>query len=534
MKQCANGGIPGGGARNVTIVFPPQPNKPKPACSIVVPTISFDCNPPKTVTKPVTTTSVAPTAPTLPPPVTTKPTVPPPVDTKPTVPPPAETKPPGPPPPPVDTKPTVPPPAETKPPGPPPPVDTKPTVPPPAETKPPGPPPPPVDTKPTVPPPAETKPPGPPPPPVDTKPTVPPPAETKPPGPPPPGPPTTTTAPVNTLTTTVSTTEITQTTVTTFQSTSTIFTTVVSTITSCGPEVPVCPGNGATTVIVTVPISTTICPVTETQTNVVTSTTKIVRPPGPPGPPGTDRPPVPPPNTDRPPVPPATTPTGTFTTSTTTGNLPVETLPCPNVVPACLNTFMFLVNCKDNSDHQCYCPDSAFVKSVFDCLYSHGQADEIISEAVSFFQGLCAPFIPRNPEIGVGATITKYLTVTAPVTRVAPVYTTVVIDNSVVMPVTDDRGIVVPNRSTTIAFATTIAVPQVGFQTESGFVGVIPVTQPPQFVEAPTRPVNGPITAITPGAGRATRPPVVTAGSGHVSAGLGLSLAMAVLVVAAL
>lgn len=534
MKQCANGGILGGGARNVTIVFPPQPNKPKPACSIVVPTISFDCNPPKTVTKPVTTTSAAPTAPTLPPPVTTKPTVPPPVDTKPTVPPPAETKPPGPPPPPVDTKPTVPPPAETKPPGPPPPVDTKPTVPPPAETKPPGPPPPPVDTKPTVPPPAETKPPGPPPPPVDTKPTVPPPAETKPPGPPPPGPPTTTTAPVNTLTTTVSTTEITQTTVTTFQSTSTIFTTVVSTITSCGPEVPVCPGNGATTVIVTVPISTTICPVTETQTNVVTSTTKIVRPPGPPGPPGTDRPPVPPPNTDRPPVPPVTTPTGTFTTSTTTGNLPVETLPCPNVVPACLNTFMFLVNCKDNSDHQCYCPDSAFVKSVFDCLYSHGQADEIISEAVSFFQGLCAPFIPRNPEIGVGATITKYLTVTAPVTRVAPVYTTVVIDNSVVMPVTDDRGIVVPNRSTTIAFATTIAVPQVGFQTESGFVGVIPVTQPPQFVEAPTRPVNGPITAITPGAGRATRPPVVTAGSGHVSAGLGLSLAMAVLVVAAL
>lgn len=511
MKQCANGGIPGGGARNVTIVFPPQPNKPKPACSIVVPTISFDCNPPKTVTKPVTTTSAAPTAPTLPPPVTTKPTVPPP-------------------------------------------VDTKPTVPPPAETKPPGPPPPPVDTKPTVPPPAETKPPGPPPPPVDTKPTVPPPAETKPPGPPPPGPPTTTTAPVNTLTTTVSTTEITQTTVTTFQSTSTIFTTVVSTITSCGPEVPVCPGNRATTVIVTVPISTTICPVTETQTNVVTSTTKIVRPPGPPGPPGTDRPsvpppntdrppvpppntdrtPVPPPNTDRPPIPPVTTPTGTFTTSTTTGNLPVETLPCPNVVPACLNTFMFLVNCKDNSDHQCYCPDSAFVKSVFDCLYSHGQADEIISEAVSFFQGLCAPFIPRNPEIGVGATITKYLTVTAPVTRVAPVYTTVVIDNSVVMPVTDDRGIVVPNRSTTIAFATTIAVPQVGFQTESGFVGVIPVTQPPQFVEAPTRPVNGPITAITPGAGRATRPPVVTAGSGHVSAGLGLSLAMAVLVVAAL
>uniref|UniRef100_A0A8H7TUY2 Uncharacterized protein n=1 Tax=Bionectria ochroleuca TaxID=29856 RepID=A0A8H7TUY2_BIOOC len=55
---------------------------------------------------------------------------------------------------------------------------------------------------------------------------------------------------------------------TTWDSTSTIFTTTIKTITSCGPEIPDCPASGtpSTPIIVTetVPVTTTVCPVTET------------------------------------------------------------------------------------------------------------------------------------------------------------------------------------------------------------------------------------------------------------------------------
>ncbi|KAK4151442.1 hypothetical protein C8A00DRAFT_35891, partial [Chaetomidium leptoderma] len=44
-----------GGAKNVTIVYPPQPNKPKPSCSVRVPTISFDCSTASSTKTPKTT-----------------------------------------------------------------------------------------------------------------------------------------------------------------------------------------------------------------------------------------------------------------------------------------------------------------------------------------------------------------------------------------------------------------------------------------------------------------------------------------------
>jgi hypothetical protein len=46
--------------------------------------------------------------------------------------------------------------------------------------------------------------------------------------------------------------------------TSTIYTTSIQTITSCAPEETKCPGHGIVVTTVTIPVSTTICPVTET------------------------------------------------------------------------------------------------------------------------------------------------------------------------------------------------------------------------------------------------------------------------------
>ncbi|KAI3335482.1 hypothetical protein F4824DRAFT_158136 [Ustulina deusta] len=237
------------------------------------------------------------------------------------------------------------------------------------------------------------------------------------------------------------------------------------------------------------------------------------------------------------------------TSSTPAG--PVETLPCPGVVPSCLNTWMFAVGCKDNTDSACYCPDNDFVNNIFACLYAHGESDEVISEAISYFQGICAPFVPSNPGIATGAeTITTVLTVTP--TSIAS-YTTISVIATTVVPCTNDVGEVIPSSSSTVVISTAMTVPQVVFTTypatgsETSAVAVVPGTYP-AATPAPTSagvsvpyPTGSAITTFTtsPSAGGypvstpATTSPIATAGASRIGAGLGF-LGMVAMVVAAL
>ncbi|KAI1748648.1 hypothetical protein F4782DRAFT_347668 [Xylaria castorea] len=126
---------------------------------------------------------------------------------------------------------------------------------------------------------------------------------------------------------------------------------------------------------------------------------------------------------------------------------------------------MFAVGCKDNTDSSCYCPDSDFVNNVFACLYAHGESDEVVSEAVSYFQGICAPFVPSNPGIATGAaTITSVLTVT-PTPAPSASYTTIQVVATTVVPCTDSVGEVIPSSSSTVIVSTAMTVPQVIFTT---------------------------------------------------------------------
>ncbi|TGJ82623.1 hypothetical protein E0Z10_g6128 [Xylaria hypoxylon] len=338
--------------------------------------------------------------------------------------------------------------------------------------------------------------------------------------------------------------------VTSYITTSTIFTTSVHTITSCGPEVPNCPAGSTAVTTVVVPISTTVCPVTET----------ISQPASTPTPSETGSSPVTYPastpiaSSSSSPV--ESTPVGSSatypvsqTSSTPAG--PVETLPCPGVVPSCLNTWMFSVGCKDNTESACYCPDNDFVNSIFACLYAHGESDEQISEAVSYFQGICAPFVPTNPGIATGAqTITAVLTVTP--TSIAS-YTTISVIATTVVPCTDDVGEIIPSSSSTVVISTAMTVPQVIFTTypatgaESSSVAVIPGTYP-AATPAPTSvgvsvpyPTGPAITTFTttPSAGGfpvstpATTSPIATGGASRMGAGMGF-LGLVVMAAAAL
>ncbi|TDZ31745.1 hypothetical protein C8035_v000871 [Colletotrichum spinosum] len=554
-----------GGAKNVTIVYPKQPNKPKSTCGVGIHTINFDCNPPES-SKPPKTTSVKTTATTLSTahtkPVkttstaeaeTTKPAVP----TKETVAselpsisiPSKETS--------TAVVPSVTKPVESVP------VESVPvesvSKPVESETKPA------VETTPSVP--TFTKP-------VESVPveSVPVESVSK------PAEQTTSAAlptislpitisiPVpanNTVPATLPVQEsetapvptvpvVPETKTTVYDSTSTIFTTRVETVTSCAPEVTNCPAESRSVVIVTatVPLTTTICPVTETIVHTPGSTPSVSKPAGQPSKPAGQ--PSKGVESEKPAVSSVTKPSVTIPSG------PVETLPCPDVVPQCLSSWIWSSGCTDNSDSGCYCPDAAFVENVFNCIYAYGADDSIISKATEFFQGICAPHIPENPAIvTVPATLTTAITVTAtkPAATNPAEYTTVTVDKTIVVPCVTS-GTTIPGSSTTAIIKTTIEVPHVSFATNSGSV-VVPVP-------APTKPVYGanpPVQTVsdqapgasapvgggyapyptTPAAGVSKTTPVgtggvvpsttgvVVAGAGKTTFGLGAVIAIAAL-----
>ncbi|UKZ47634.1 hypothetical protein TrVGV298_001857 [Trichoderma virens] len=288
---------------------------------------------------------------------------------------------------------------------------------------------------------------------------------------------------------------------TVYQTTSTVFTTSVHTITSCAPEVTNCPARTDKPVVttVTVAVSTTICPVTATIT------------PG-----------VPLPTSE------AAAPTGS-------GSSPSEPLPCPDVLPKCINTWLTLVpNCKDNTDAACYCPSKDLVQQVFQCIYSNGNNDDDVAAAITFFQGVCAGYAGSNPAVATGAApITSIITVTGTPYAAPSQYTTVVVETTVTEPCVSE-GTTVPGSSTTVYVSTAITVPQVS-------ITAAPVTAVPTYVapvetapaSEPTQvvpPVAAPPAPIGTATGTGAFPgstgfPVVGA-AGRVGAGMSLGLAV--------
>ncbi|KAJ6445253.1 adhesin protein Mad1 [Purpureocillium lavendulum] len=297
---------------------------------------------------------------------------------------------------------------------------------------------------------------------------------------------------------------------TTYMTTSTVFTTSVTTITSCAPEIPNCPAKstgGTAVVTVTVPVSTTICPVTE----VITKTN-----PG--GVPGTT---VAPPSGSAP----GTTvapPSGSSPGPQPTG------LPCPEVAPGCLNTWALKFGCKGGLDLQCVCPNKDLVKEVYGCIASYGK-DSDAGIAAMFIQGLCIKWAPSNPEIGKGPdAVSSVITITGTPT--------------VGIPVTDTTMVVTQTAGTETTTVTTVL-------TNVPIVSVVPTTGGPEgpgSTSGPAPTEGGP--AENPGATTflstpaitGTGAPVpsatgevpVTAGASRIGASLGLGLAVVAAVAA--
>ncbi|KAL2371890.1 hypothetical protein RJZ57_003657 [Blastomyces gilchristii] len=150
--------------------------------------------------------------------------------------------------------------------------------------------------------------------------------------------------------------------------------------------------------------------------------------------------------------------------------IPIEA-PCPKVVPQCLNTWLNLVpKCSSNSDISCFCPSSEFTSAVIACIQSWGASDDEIQSALSYFTGICAADVPKNP--GIITAIPSTITLTPPPAPTPPTAQTG--GPAIVTPppqppcttITVSQVITVSGSEPTTR-TTIVTVPQVQFVTET-------------------------------------------------------------------
>ncbi|KAJ5350359.1 hypothetical protein N7541_008086 [Penicillium brevicompactum] len=155
----------------------------------------------------------------------------------------------------------------------------------------------------------------------------------------------------------------------------TVWTTAEVTVTKCGPTVTDCPAHSTVVVTSTRSVSTTTCPSGSTEPNAGHSLPTI--------------------------LPSSSTSTSWITAATTvstTPNIPTPA-PCPELVPKCMNTWLSIPKCDSNSDAACFCPSSEFTDKVQSCIHAWGNSKQEIDSGLSYFAGICAPYVPKNPTI---------------------------------------------------------------------------------------------------------------------------------------
>ncbi|KAJ5289097.1 hypothetical protein N7478_002127 [Penicillium angulare] len=213
--------------------------------------------------------------------------------------------------------------------------------------------------------------------------------------------------------------------------TSTVWSTVVSTVTKCHSTVTDCPAHS--TVLTTFTTSsTTVCPVEPTVTEPVKSSPQTIAPP-------------------------AET-TSTVTIPTIPG--PPETPPCPAIVPKCLNTWLDIPHCTSNSDAACFCPSNEFTAKFKSCVHAWSSSQEETDSALSYFAGICASYIPKNPDI-----ISLVPTSTPASTPLHPTKPYVSGPVETIAPTT---SVPEPPCTTVTWSSITATVPRVGFSTSTG------------------------------------------------------------------
>ncbi|KAJ5102786.1 hypothetical protein N7532_003315 [Penicillium argentinense] len=146
------------------------------------------------------------------------------------------------------------------------------------------------------------------------------------------------------------------------ESTFTVWTTSTITVTKCPPSATSCPAHSNGIVTSTLVGSTTVYPSGPHEVTTTAQPISTVTPALP------SSPVVPPPQ-------------------------------CPKLVPKCINTWLSIPKCDSNGDAACFCPSSEFTGKVQSCIHAWGTSEKEKESALSYFAGICAPYVPKNPAI---------------------------------------------------------------------------------------------------------------------------------------
>ena len=156
---------------------------------------------------------------------------------------------------------------------------------------------------------------------------------------------------------------------------------------------------------------------------------------------------------------------------------------CPGLLPRCLNTWMFMSGCKNNSDSKCFCGKESYVENVMGCISAWSTANEEAQAAASYLVGICAAHITSNPAIITASPSTSKLTPLLATlassagavetssksqTQHAP-YTTITFSAKLVLAVTQSTGmsagLTIPGSRYTTQLVKTVTVPVVQLAT---------------------------------------------------------------------
>ena len=244
--------------------------------------------------------------------------------------------------------------------------------------------------------------------------------------------------------------------------------------------------------------------------------------------------------------------------------LPPAPAPAPDLLPSCLQTWIKLTKCKDNSDTDCFCKDSDFTKHVQECIGAWaGEKKDKLQGALSYLAGICAAHIPVNPGIVTNCPSGIVLAPPSPAksvssappiqpqqpassqpgspnppaptpaagTQASPHVTTISISQVVTVTVTCTAGQMAVSGATgcttTSLISTHVGVPNVQFATTSSVVNLVqaaPVTQPAAAATpaAPVQPAQppqsvAPVAPVAPGAPAGTTLNAIPSGTAAVT-----------------
>lgn len=88
-----------------------------------------------------------------------------------------------------------------------------------------------------------------------------------------------------------------------------------------------------------------------------------------------------------------------FYTTTKTSLAPAATVIYPNILPACLKTWLYVIGCKSNVDTACFCPSIQFSAVFYSCIAAHAASMNELKSAQMYYQAICVSYISVNPGI---------------------------------------------------------------------------------------------------------------------------------------